>query len=605
MAEPVTNDYVQRSYAGGMNATALPTTAIRGDEVSLLVNGTVRNGFPRTRPGWHYRPLAFVTPGSQGIFENGRYQGSCFYMHPAGPRFAVAVDGRIFLVDPTNWTVEMLTTKPVPTANTVSQWFSEYSPHVWMIQRNKWLIAQDGISAPVVYDGVEAVQGTGPEKVPTGTMMVDGWHRLAVVSPDRRRIYFSDHELDPNSTPISFTEGTDYFLNARYFEAPPALGRIVGLAFTPYQDTSTGIGPLVVFCERGTRAYNIAVPRSDWVTQDISQTILPRVGASSFFSYTDKGSQLVFRDHDGRIRTIKNAQQTEATDSNFSTDFEIRSLLESEDASLREYSQSVTFDGRCLMLTHPQREHLPDLRQVVYHRGVAVLENEHLSDKENVWAFWTGKRICGLEVGQVAGKDVCVAFCRDPDGRTRLYELTRSQRFDTVPAPEGIVEKRIEMLLSTPTTDFGNPVAIKKFSGGGMRLTAMRGQVDITARWQADGAPPTDWFSHSEAHPTCAQFSDCLLTFLADGANPRFAFPAIPDKNARGYKARPILTFRGPVQVEELALVAAVIPASGVSGASCSTVQLSPARVVCDVDIFAYDAMLAPTVNQPNVTPCP
>src|SRR5690606_21427842 len=148
--------------------------------------------------------------------------------------------------------------------------------------------------------------------------------------------------------------------------------------FTPFQDTSTGIGPLMVFCERGVRAYNIAVPRTQWATADISQTILPRVGASSFFAYADKGSEVIFRDHSGRIRTIRNAQQTEATDANFANDFSIWPLIHNESPEYREYSQAVTFDGRTLVLVHPTAKFLGDGRANIAHRAIAVLENESL-----------------------------------------------------------------------------------------------------------------------------------------------------------------------------------------------------------------------------------
>jgi hypothetical protein len=587
--------FEQRSYSGGVNAASLPSAVMKANELSLIVNGTVRNGYLRTRPAWQWQPLAFLSAEAQLIFENGRYQGSEFFMSNYGNFFTYAIDGHLFSVNPTTRVVSKINEK---------QAFSKFSPHVWMKQRNKWMVAQDGVSPPATSDGVTFTQEVVKQGIPIGTLMAEGWHRLAVVSPDRRRIYFSDHELDPSSTPISFTEQTAYFANARYFEAPPSLGRIMGMAFTPYQDTSTGIGPLVVFCEKGTRAYNIAVPRSQWATNDISQTILPRVGASSFFAYADKGSQLVFRDQGGRIRTIRNAQQVEATDANFPNDFPVWPLIESEDTALRRYSQAVTFDGRVLILTHPVRDYLPDGRFNVAHKGIAVIENEVISDNPDVWTFWTGHHICGMDVGPVNGTETLMAFCRDEDGKNRLYSLTTDGDYDTVPGEGGAVPKAIRMTFAPPITDYNTPVASKRFRAGGVRLNEMRGTVEVTGRWERDGRQPVPWFNHKETHAACASFDKCKLTFMASGSNPRLVFPALPNGEDTFYKARPIFDIVGPAQVEELVMTADVIPATGNSNTSCKTIR-QPAQALCGLDIFAYNAMLAPVADQPTYTPCP
>jgi len=590
----------QRSYASGMNAAALPSATIRQDELSLIINGTVRNGYLRNRPGWVWKPLSFIGESAQLIFETGKYQGSSFFRSNKGNVFIYAVDGHLFSLNPqTGFVVKQTIDKPA---------FSDKSPHVWIQQRNKWIVAQDGVSPPAVSEGDLITQEVTPTGIPIGTLMADGWHRMVVVSPDRRRIYFSDHEMDPNSTPISFTQQTDYYATARYFEFPPSLGKIMGLAFTPFQDSSTGIGPLVVWGEAGTRAYNIAVPREQWVTSDISQTILPSVGASSFFSYADKGSQLVFRDHNGRIRTIKNAQQFEATDADITNDFPIQPLLESEDKVLAQHSRAVSFDNRVLLLTHPRRDYLADNRFNVVHKGIAVIENENLSDKQDVWSFWTGHNICALDVGNVDGEEMCLAFCRDSNGKNRIYSLTKTGNYDYVPALAGSAQKRIQMTFATPNTDFGVSIAAKKYSAGGLRMTAMRGQVDLTARWQKDGMQPAKWFDHSELHAQCMTWGkkpNCMLSFMADGANPRFVFPGLPDGLSNFYKARAIFDIHGPVQVEEMTISATPIAADAKTNASCKAAVVGTPQVRCGINLFAYDAVSAPAVEPTNLKPCP
>lgn len=581
-SQPAT--FEQRSFGSGMNAATLPTQALRADEVSLLVNATVKNGFISTRPGWHWQPLNFVGVDAQRIFENGKYQGSDGFMAGFGSFLTYCVDGHLFSYNPKNGNVTKVTG--------ASPAFSPQSEHVWIKQRNKWIVAQDGVSPPFVSDGFTNTQEVVEEGIPTGTFMADGWHRFFVVSPDRTKIYASDHEMDPLTTPISFTEATLYFANARYFEAPPSLGRITGIAFTPFQDTSTGIGPLLVFMERGTRAYNISVPRSDWVTGDISQTIMPHVGAGSFFAFTDMGSQLVFRDQDGRIRTIRNAQQVEASGSFVANDFSIVPILADEDTTLREYSQAVTFDGRVMILTHGERIHMTDQTHVVAHKGIAVMEVESVSDKTDVWTFWTGLNICGMDVLNVDGEEVCVAFARGDDGKNRLYHLVRDSKQDVVYDKDaGLKECDITMTIATVPLDFGSSTTYKQFSGGGIRLTNMRGVVQVNATWESDGRPPEQWFNHIETHAKCMTFGKTITSY-ASGANPRLVFPKLPATQSTFYQGRAIFEITGPATVESIAMAVEIKQQSTVNTTKCNPKggNPQPQKAVCGVDIFKYKA---------------
>lgn len=574
------------SYAAGMNAAAIPPSALRKDELALIVNGTVRNGFLSTRPGWRWLPLAFSDANSQLQFESGMFQGMGFFMSSIGKFFVVCVDGFLYAIDPTSFVVVKLTQNAV---------FSKFSRHVWMQQRNRWFIVQDGESPPVVIDGYTMTQEVTATSIPTGTFMADGWHRLAVVSPDRRRIYFSDHEMDPNSTPISFTEATDYFANSRYFEGPPSLGKIMGITFTPYQDTSTGIGPLVVFFEKGVRAYNVATPRSQWTTNDISQTILPRTGSSSFFAYGDRGSEIIFRDHNGDIRSLRNAQQLESLGRAQSTDFTIRGLLADEDAFLRRFSCAETFDNRVLVTTHPQRAYLPDNRFNVIHKGIAVLETENLAaDKEDVWVFWTGLNVCSMVAGPVRGEDSMLAFCSDEDGVNRIYSLSRADRDDTVNSSAGPQSKRIEMSFTTGFMDFDSPSSPKKMNSGGVRLSNMSGTVDINALWHRQGHRVDVWFKHSEKHPECVQFDGCSMFEPVKGSNSGLVLPSPPDKSDTFFKASVSMTIKGACTVEEMGFEAEEKSIAKITGIKCTALESAPPTPSCDVNVFGYSATKSP-----------
>lgn len=580
---------VFRSYAAGMNNAAEPSLLLRDDELSLIVNGTVRNGFVRTRPGWEHMVLSFADMNAQLQFEQGVYQGIGFFLYNNLRYYVVAVDGWLYFVDVNTFTV----------VRSASQSFSKFSPHVYFQQRNRWLIAQDGQSPAVVIDGYNLTQTTTATGVPTGTFMADGWHRLVVVSPDRHRIYISDHENNPNSTPISFTEGNQYFASASYFEGPPALGKIMGVRFTPYQDSSTGIGPLVVFFEKGIRAYNIATPRTQWTTTDISQTILPHTGSSSFMCYTDRGSDLMFRDQDGRIRSLRNAQQVYRNSGyDMPNDFPVWNLLRQEDTSLREYTCAATFDNRSLFSVFPRRRFRPDGRWCVIHDGLAVMENTHvatqgtgasISPRENVWAIWTGLPICGMTTGPVRGEESLVAFSCGADGRNRLHRLTRSKEYDVVSTSQGLVNRPIEMQIATGMRDYGNVSALKKVRTSAIWISDIVGNLNIQSRWTSDDSDAIDWFTHNEKHESCLTVGSCGLFTPTPSAQSCLILGSPPDSVNKFFKSLSHFKFTGCCTVNELQIDTEEMQSSTAIGTRCVPEPSAPAKPSCTFEVFDYD----------------
>lgn len=566
-----------RNHAAGMNAASRPPSLARQDEATLIVNGTVRNGFVTTRPGWHCLPLNFIDSPTQLEFQSGVFQGWGFFNSAFGKFFVLSIDGSIYIID----TVKMYAVKLVTGA------FSKFSTKVMFQQRGRWMIAQDGESPPLVMDGYKISQGVTATGVPTGFFMADGWHRLVVVSYDRRRIYLSDHELDPTSTPISFTDGAEYFANSRYFENPPSLGRIMGVSFSPYQDTSTGIGPLVVFSEHGVRTYNIGVPRSQWTANDISQTILPKMGSSTFMAYTDRGSDLMFRDHDGRIRSLRNAQQVLASGLNIPNDYPVWDIIKTEDASLREHSSAATFDARSFFTTHPVRRRSQDGRYNVIHNGLAVLEHTHLApEREDVWTFWTGLDIVSLCTGVIEGQSTMLAFCADADGVNRVYSLTRDAKEDVVSVQNKLEPRQIQMLLTTRTLDFDIPDASKALNYSGMRLAGMNGRVDVSANWVVEDRPVT-WLNHAELHPECLTIDKCNL-FEPQASQNNLVLSSPPDGRDNFYKCRAAFKITGHARVEEMVFNASLVGTTPSTNVRCNPLPAGPPASSCGFPLFGY-----------------
>ena len=149
------------TYAGfnvitrGVN-TALNPEAVEPDQLSWMVNGTTRNGYPQCRPGWSKSPLRFLDENGEtdatakAAFENGRWQESSAYTDFRGANFIVAsISGRIFRID-------LGTLQVIDLSTTSGESNPDNQDQVWMVRAEEFLIIQDGSSIPLIFNGVSS-----------------------------------------------------------------------------------------------------------------------------------------------------------------------------------------------------------------------------------------------------------------------------------------------------------------------------------------------------------------------------------------------------------------------------------------------------------------
>lgn len=555
------------SFAGGMRLSDGARAAVGNDQAEILVNATVRHGRAEPRPAWRRLPIAWGHRLAQPAFERGVIQGSAFYDSPAGPRFVYVADGHILSFDPVEMIMRLVSPKNKAP-------FHPLARHAWLQQRGRWMVCQDGINPPVILDGEQATINSDPYSgVPTGMMMADGWNRLAIVGPDRKKLYFSDHEYDPESGPLKFDDD-QYFKNARYFELPRSLGPAVGIAFAPSFNNQTDWGPLLVFCERGVRAYQLQVPREAWLDQDISVTLLPTIGACAHGAITQRGNDVVFSDHEGRIQTLKQAIAERDNVRVQPADQAVWGLYRGEMAGYRRWRKSARFDGRMLTTVWPEPLRLGNGRLGVRHRGLVVMEEDHLSDRPFVWAgLWTGIYPVTLDSGGVkvdAGRspvERCIAVSHDPDGIHRLYELGTSPGPDIMPDP-----RRVSMWVVPRWLDWETPFRRKKIDTASLQLDGIRGRVSIQGWWQVSGGQPKEWFRHEDAAGDCLLFSGCEIIEPAPAGLPKVNLPAPPERT-EFFRARPWFRITGETALEEGVFSAATSTAKPGSDVSCTPVQ--------------------------------
>lgn len=125
----------------GIDYELLPKT-----QLGYAINATLRGTFPSPRPPWMDRVLTFDTESVQSAFQNGRFQGGGIYKPDAGISYAIAViSGRFYSINLGSYEVQDITGSLTPNSADV--------PRAWMWQSEKWMIIQNGVDVPLIYDG--------------------------------------------------------------------------------------------------------------------------------------------------------------------------------------------------------------------------------------------------------------------------------------------------------------------------------------------------------------------------------------------------------------------------------------------------------------------
>ena len=591
------------NFSGGMRASDGARSSVGEDQAEYLVNVTVRRGRAEPRPAWKAVDISWIHREAQSAFERGVIQGSAYYDSPSGPRFVYVADGYILSFDPVSNLMRRVSPGKLPC-------FHRLARFAWLQQRGRWMVCQDGINPPVILDGDNATVNDDPYNgVPTGMSMADGWNRMVIAAADRKRLFISDHEYDPISDPLKFTEDSAYYKNAKFFEVPRSLGRIVGVKFAPSFNNQDDWGPLLVFGERGTRAFQMQIPRENWIDQDIAATLLPTIGACAHGAMVARGNDLVFSDQFGRIQTFKQAITRRDDVRLQPADQAVYPLYRGEFAEYRRYRKSARFDDRIITTVWPEPIQLANGRTAVRHRGMVVMEEDHISNRPFVWAgLWTGIYPVSIDSGGVAPNehsapvDRCFAVSHDPDGIQRLYELTREPGPDLMPEP-----RRVPMWIVPRWQDYKVPLRLKSVNAAALQLENLRGRVTIQGWWQSAGRQPAEWFTHHDAGADCLLFGvggNCGISEPVIEGRPRFNLPTPPDA-AKFYRSRPWLRITGNVAIEEGIFESAITSGQPQSDVKCTPPASAIGRAkLCEPNFWEPHSRDLPIEPPLPVTPC-
>lgn len=150
-------------FSAGVNSDP-PAIALPKNQLSFGVNGTMRDNYWKPRPAFLDFDLTFAN-AIQNYFEERIFQGACYYKPDYGNESIIAsIGGRLFQVTPSLTGNDASVIEVTPASGGAS----ESVQIAWLWQSERWMIRQDGQSAPMFFDGNSSRYAkTGDEVVGT------------------------------------------------------------------------------------------------------------------------------------------------------------------------------------------------------------------------------------------------------------------------------------------------------------------------------------------------------------------------------------------------------------------------------------------------------
>ena len=483
----------QATVVEGMNRGREPEL-LPEQQAHLLRNVSTRGGRVRSRPRFVRR--LELPPGLM--------QGGAVFQ--ALSRIIISLGGRIFEVNPRDWSFAEKTSQEVN---------SPKQPRVWICETINSLLIQDGQSRPFIYDG-DSFRRSASEEVPVGRAMAFGNGRLAVVVNAGHDVRLGDIRQSEHQSELKFTE--TYALNGGgdFSYASP----VKALAVLPVIDTGSGQGALIVGCEDSVYSLKTQITQRDlWAEVGFGNVVLPTRGIVGAGAVVAVNQDLYFRSGDG-LRSIRTSTADYNAPGLTPLSVEVRHRFDYDSPFLLEDASVVCFDNR-ILCTHSPFVYGP--RSLA--QGIVSLNLDSLSGRGGKAppcfdGEWDGLIIARLFTGRINGVERCFALGRDVSGDNGLWEILRESDEQAGDEPTQALETR---------TLFGDsPGTLKNIRRCDLQFSDIRGGLDVRV------------YFRPEKHPYWIRWDE----FTVDAPTTRAWGDARP-------QVRSLLSTRSPAEVPE------------------------------------------------------
>lgn len=553
------------SLIGGMNSGVSPSL-IADNQCAFGTNQTGRGGFARSRP--KFRKIACDFSGdtdAEAWYSGNPISGYAVYQPLTGTSSSVvcAAGGRFFSFPVNGNSAKAFEFTPPDGRN------DQYQNQTWFCQSAQYLVANNGLNIPVIFDGTTGRRSDiiTKNEVPVGKQMAFINGRLFVVLPDGREIAPGDLAYVTPTSAITFTEiGNPASEGGQVLSIPLELGGITGLAVTAQMNTIAGQGNLLVATNQAICSINPIVQRNLWPTIQLQSIALVGNG------FTSNGLAVVNGDVWGRsldgFRSFVMAQRDFFSWGNTPQSREVTVLIENDDRSLLNYASMTYFDNRVLMTVGPQ-----NIKNGLgcYHEGIIALNFDNISSLTSKSApaydgLWTGLKPYGFCQGNFNGEQRCFMFCYFPDTQTNeLWEITTEYGDDNDETP-------IQASIESKSFQFQSTYVSKQITMAEVFVDEVVGSVAFSLAFKPNQypcwSPWKDW-TICAAKPDCADQGKvngiCRQPILQAlqyrprmeiGPPPNTCDPVLKQNLSRGYEFQVKLSWTGQARIRACSIFA-------------------------------------------------
>lgn len=514
----------QTTFVGGQDASKIPAQ-VDPDAYFAAINVSVADGVLAPRWGVNHLTLTLppggiVLPNSLAlvpyseIFYAGRYQCGIPYSIGNDYYLIVVISGIIFLINQRTLITIVL---PIQGGGSLN----ENTTRLNWSQAGRFVVIFDYPNFPVIIEGLTA-RRADPAKFEVPVSVGGAYNQ------NRLFIYNAGNDLtagDPTGSlatpdaPITFEEvelPAAPFVG-QIFELPTdKRDNITAFAFLQLNDTSTGIGPLLVATANQIFSYQSQLPRTQWEVNQFGSMFVDNAGIVGSRAWTNVNSDIFFLSADGQVRTASMSRQEQGKWSRIPLSREVQNWLKYNDKTLAKYSVMAYFNNKIFISANPYRTNALDTqRQPVFDfafGGFVVLGLENISvlGKNSSltlgheyatpeWdGLWTGVRPMDI----IQNNNRCFIISKDDDVRNEIYELDPTSTVDT----DGADIRYATAIIYTREFDFKSPFNNKDLHSLDLGLREVQGDFSIDVKYKpSHGSAFIDWgsFDHCAPWRTC------------------------------------------------------------------------------------------------------
>lgn len=522
----------QVSWDGGVNSSVNPTIASAANPTGLKPNQTAwqnnctnRGACISPRFGW--QDLAAFAVGI-GIFQEANLYSPRFSF----PYIIAQIAGRTFAIHVENdpVTIVEITIPGNPNPANIEQ--------AWMTQGEEFLIIQDGVSEPLVWDGVvlrriSAMGGTPPYLRTAESML---YYQGRIWEALGREYWAGDIVGNPASigNGTAAYGGRDAILHmventftsiGGSFTVPTTAGNIRALNYPANINNFLGQGPLLIFTRQQIYAADIPISRTAWVATNNNTGITVKVAQINFGTTSDRSvvhvnGDVFYQSVDG-VRSLFTAVRNFGEWGDLPISVEEARAINLNDRALLRFGSGITFDNRLLETALPFQTDVG-----VCHKGILPLNFDLVSTlAEKKPPAWEGLNV-GVDIlrllrGDFGGRERAFALVRSSiTGGIECWELTNYLLEDN----NKFGNARVSFLFETPAFTWGDPFTLKELDTLELHIDQLYGQVELAVQMRPDQWPCwEDWTQWIECSPR-NDCEDCGV-LLPDECYPQQIYP--------------------------------------------------------------------------------